>query len=133
MRAIVGDGSIKPHRFWRPIFPILGRRYAGVNEQERPAKKPFANHLRIFFYPDISLLLIFTAMLSANMYGVIASISTLFSDAYPFLTQTDIGLCFLAIGGGMAFGSVVGGKALDKDYRRIKHKLEEKARDDPGS
>lgn len=72
-------------------------------------------------------------MLSANMYGVIASISTLFSDAYPFLTQTDIGLCFLAIGGGMAIGSVFGGKVLDKDYRRTKSSLEEKARNDPES
>ena len=33
----------------------------------------------------------------------------------------------------MAFGSVVGDKALDKDYRRIKHMLEEKARNEPES
>lgn len=33
----------------------------------------------------------------------------------------------------MAFGSVIGGRALDKDYRRIKQKLEEKARVDPES
>ena len=33
----------------------------------------------------------------------------------------------------MAIGSVFGGKALDKDYRRIKSRLEEKARNDPES
>lgn len=31
-------------------------------------------------------------------YGVTATISTLFEEAYPFLSETDIGLCFLAIG-----------------------------------
>ncbi|KAI0782355.1 MFS general substrate transporter [Irpex lacteus] len=133
LRALVGDGSIKPGPIYRPLFPLIGRKYAGVNDQDRPPKKPFANPLRIFLYPDITLLLVFTAMLSANMYGVIASISTLFTDAYPFLTQTDIGLCFLAIGGGMAIGSIFGGKVLDKDYRRIKSSLEEKARNDPES
>jgi hypothetical protein len=29
--------------------------------------------------------------------GVTASLSIIFEDTYPYLTQTDIGLCFLAI------------------------------------
>ncbi|KAI0094287.1 MFS general substrate transporter [Irpex rosettiformis] len=131
LRAIVGDGSIKPHHLYRPLIPLIGRKHAGVNDHEKPPKTPFMNPLLIFFYPDVSLMLLFNATLYAVFYGVTASISTLFSDTYPFLTQTDIGLCFLAIGGGMAFGSVMGGRALDKDYRRIKRKLEEKARSHP--
>lgn len=87
----------------------------------------------MFLYPDVSLMLLFNGTLYAVFYGVTASISSLFSDTYPFLNQTDIGLCFLAIGGGMAIGSLIGGRALDKDYRRIKAKLEEKARNDPHS
>ena len=55
-------------------------------------------------------MLLFNATLYAVFYGVTASISTLFSDIYPFLNQTDIGLCFLGIGGGMAIGSVIGGR-----------------------
>ena len=87
----------------------------------------------MFFYPDVTLMLLFNATLYAVFYGVTASISTLFSDIYPFLNQTDIGLCFLGIGGGMAIGSVIGGKALDRDYERIKTKLEDEARNDPDS
>ncbi|KAI0697552.1 MFS general substrate transporter [Cytidiella melzeri] len=133
LRAMVGDGSIQPPPLYRPLFPIIGRKHAGVNVQDQPPKKKFQNPLRIFLYPDITLLLIFNATPYCVMYGVTASISTLFSEIYPFLSQTDIGLCFLAIGGGMTLGSVTGGKILDKDYQRIKRNLEEKARNDPDS
>jgi hypothetical protein len=133
LRSIVGDGSIQPHPFYRPLLPVIGRNRAGVNEKDKPPKKPLVNPFRIFLYPDITILLIFNATLYALMYAVTASISTLFSDIYPFLNQTDIGLCFLAMGGGMAIGSVIGGKSLDWDYQRIKRKLEQQAQNDPES
>ena len=47
---------------------------------------------------------------------------------YPFLSETDIGLCFLAIGGGMVIGSMASGKTLDWYYAVVKSRLEHKAR-----
>ncbi|KAI0347750.1 MFS general substrate transporter [Trametopsis cervina] len=133
LRTLVGDGSIKPKAIYRPLIPIIGRKYTEDSHVQKLAKKPFTNPLLIFFYPDVSLLLIFNATLYAVMYGVTTSISTLFSTTYPFLNETDIGLCFLSLGGGMMFGTVIGGKSLDRDYRSIKRRLEQKARDDPES
>lgn len=133
LRSLVGDGSIKPRPFWRPLLPIIGRGKSGQNTTDRPPKRPFQNPLRLFLYPDVSILLFFNAVLYAVFYGVTASISTLFSETYPFLDETAIGLCFLAIGGGMLFGSWITGTVLDKEYQRVKRSLERKAREDPES
>lgn len=131
LRAIVGDGSIRPHPIYRPVIPIIGRTHAGLLNQERPPKKPFTWPIRILLYPDVALLLIFNAIPYSVFYGVTASISTLFSVVYPFLTELDLGLCFLAIGGGMIVGGITCGKTLDKQYQVVKRNLEEKARNDP--
>ncbi|PSR70923.1 hypothetical protein PHLCEN_2v13195 [Hermanssonia centrifuga] len=131
LRSLVGDGSFMPHPFYRPLLPIIGRSHAGAGDQEKPEKKPFVNPLRLFLSPAVSLLLLFNAVLYAVFYGVTASISTLFVDTYPFLNETDIGLCFLAIGGGMLAGSWLSGKALDKEYQKVKKNLELKCREDP--
>ena len=102
-----------------------------MNNTDKPPKRPFQNPLLLFLRPDVSLLLFFNAVLYAVFYGVTASISTLFSDIYPFLTETDIGLCFLAIGGGMLFGSWFTGIILDREYQKVKRDLERKCREDP--
>ena len=47
----------------------------------------------------------------------------LFQQAYPYLSESDIGLCFLAIGGGMIMGSAVVGKLLDRDYAAFKARM----------
>ncbi|GJE85845.1 MFS general substrate transporter [Phanerochaete sordida] len=131
LRSLVGDGSILPPPLWRPLLPVIGRGRAGASDTERPPKRVFQNPLRIFLYPDVTILLVYNATLYAVFYGVTASISTLFSDAYPFLSETDIGLCFLAIGGGMLFGSWITGTVLDREYQRVKRTLERRAREDP--
>ncbi|THH33163.1 hypothetical protein EUX98_g1068 [Antrodiella citrinella] len=123
LRAIVGDGSIPPPRISRPIIPIIGRNRISSDKVEKPPRKPFINPLRLFFYPEVTLLLIFNGVVYAVFYGVTASISTLFKVVYPFLNETDIGLCFLAIGGGMLIGTVAHGKVLDREYRVVKAKL----------
>lgn len=46
---------------------------------------------------------------------------------YPYLSQTSIGLCFLAIGGGMVLGTTVTGRILDYQYRVLKEKIARKA------
>jgi len=127
---MVGNGSIPPPPLYRPLIPIIGRTSA-VSDAKKPPPKPFKNPFRLFTYPDILILLIFNALLYSVFYGVTASISSLFSDVYPFLNQTDIGLCFLAIGGGMIFGSMFTGKLLDRDYAAIQRKTAKSREVDP--
>ncbi|TCD66496.1 hypothetical protein EIP91_001321 [Steccherinum ochraceum] len=124
LRAIVGDGSIPPPRISRPVIPIIGRhRESNPDQVERPPKKPFVNPIRLFFYPEVTLLLLFNGVIYCVFYGVTASISTLFQEVYPYLNETDIGLCFLAIGGGMCIGTICHGRFLDKEYRVLRAKL----------
>ncbi|KAL6298706.1 MFS general substrate transporter [Sparassis latifolia] len=124
LRAIVGDGSIPPPRHYRPIIPVIGRHVEESSDHaSRPPPKGFANPFVLFLYPDVTLLLLYNAIVYAVFYGVTTSISTLFSSTYPYLSETEIGLCFLAIGGGMLIGGVITGKLLDRDYRRYKEKM----------
>lgn len=68
-------------------------------------------------------LLIFNGILYSVFYAVTTTISTLFQTAYPFLNETDTGLCFLAIGGGTIIGGLITGKLLDRDYRKVKERI----------
>ncbi|KAF9804675.1 hypothetical protein IEO21_09298 [Rhodonia placenta] len=126
LRAFVGDGSIPPPRFYSPLIPIVGRsrpRSYTADASTRPPPTRFRNPLRLFLYPDITFLLIFTSVIYAVFYGVNTSISTLFATTYPYLSETEIGLCFLAIGGGMLVGGLVNGKLVDMQYRRVQRRL----------
>jgi hypothetical protein len=78
---------------------------------------------------DITLILFFNGVVSAVYYGVTATISTLFAEAYPFLTETQVGLCFLSIGSGMFAGSLSSGRILDWEFRKIAKEVEKKRMD----
>jgi hypothetical protein len=116
-----------------------------MNENsERPPRKAFTNPLFMFTFPDVLIILIFNSTYYAVLYGVIASIAAIFEDEYPFLDETDIGLCFLAMGVGMLVGTLCSGKMMDFNYRKVrdefnrlsqidKEKVDDKAleKDDP--
>ena len=114
-----------------PLIPIIGAKAQEPDYSSRGAHRGFANPLLLFLYPDVTLLLLFNGIVYSEFYAVTATISTLFQTAYPFLDQTDIGLCFLAIGGGMLIGGVVIGKLLDADYQRVKRKTLQRLEQDP--
>ncbi|KAI0735015.1 MFS general substrate transporter [Earliella scabrosa] len=123
LRAMVGDGSVPPPKAYRPVIPIIGRTQQSPNHASRGPRRGFANPLLLFLYPDVTLTLFFNALVYALFYCVTATISTLFQSTYPSLTETEIGLCFLAVGGGMLVGGVVNGEMLDWDYQRVKRKM----------
>ncbi|KII93292.1 hypothetical protein PLICRDRAFT_35485 [Plicaturopsis crispa FD-325 SS-3] len=131
LRCIVGDGSIVPSPLYRPLIPIVGRHRPKNATIEKPPMRPPSNPLRLLTYPDLVLLLIFNGIIYAVFYAVTATISTLFKTSYPFLSETSIGLCFLAIGGGMFSGSLATGKLLDRDYQIVRKQMLRKIQDDP--
>ncbi|KAG0701799.1 major facilitator superfamily domain-containing protein [Suillus ampliporus] len=130
LRRLVGDGSVIPSPLYRPLVPLVGK---GREDRDapKPPKHALNNPLRLFFFLDVLNLLFFNAVVYAVFYAVITTISTIFAVKYLFLDEIDIGLCFLAVGGGMTFGTVLSGKVLDADYRRIKASLVKKAEADP--
>ncbi|EEB89095.1 hypothetical protein MPER_12852 [Moniliophthora perniciosa FA553] len=121
LRAIVGDGSIQPPIYLRPVVPIFGRKKKqpadAPQDQALPPKKAFKNPFSLLQHLDITVLLIFTGWVVAVYYAVTATISTVFASAYPFLNETEIGLLLLSIGGGMLAGSGVTGSIPEYEYR----------------
>ncbi|KAL0575210.1 hypothetical protein V5O48_006749 [Marasmius crinis-equi] len=142
LRAIVGDGSVTPPRYLSPVIPIIGRKHSRqhATDQTLAQKKRFRNPFVILRQPDVFVLLFFNGFVCAVYYAVTATISTLFAEAYPFLSETQIGLCFLAIGGGMFFGTLACGSMLDIVYQRAVRRMypdldpvqsKEKSKSDP--
>ena len=86
--------------------------------------KVYRNPFRLFLQLDILLLLALNAIVFAVFYGINASISSLFSAAYPFLDETKIGLCYLAIGGGMIIATPIMGRVLDWEYQTFRKRAE---------
>lgn len=132
MRALVGNGSLKPtHLIYKPIAPIVGRKYnfAGETESEvspsQSGSRPNANPFRLLIYPDIALTLSYTGIVYAVNYTIMSTISSTYAATYPFLSESLIGICFLATGVGMMLGSTITGKLLDFDYARIKKKMDD--------
>lgn len=105
----------------QPLIPIVGRRVTitPLQVQTNPPKVS-KNPFRIFLNVDVDILLGVTSLSCAVFYGVLASISSLFVKHYPYLSEIDVGLCFLGIGGGMAVGSGVMGRILDHEYQHFK-------------
>ncbi|KAF7981131.1 hypothetical protein HWV62_34869 [Athelia sp. TMB] len=107
----------------KPLLPIIGRNRPVTENVEKPPKKSFVNPLLLFTYPDVMIILILNGIVYAVFYGVTATISVLFQKAYPYLSESDIGLCYLAIGGGMIIGGIVVGRLLDRDYAAFKARM----------
>ena len=131
LRALVGDGSVHPPKFYMPLIPVIGRTQQKADHSSRGTRRGFANPFLLFLYPDVTILLLFNALVYAEFYAVTATISTLFQPTYPYLNETETGLCFLAIGGGMMIGGIVNGELLDWEYQRVKRKALRKLEQDP--
>lgn len=126
MRAIAGNGSVQPVGIYRPLLPVIGRQIQYVRREEAASllgqRKASRNPFVIFTYPDVSTALFFTGIVYSVNYTITATISSSFADIYPFLTETTIGLCYLASGGGMILGGFVTGKFLDSEYARFRRR-----------
>ena len=125
LKSVVEDGRDRIPILYQPVIPIIGRQVSqGPTVARGITAKVFRNPFRLFLQLDILLLLAVSAIVTAVFYGINTSISSLFSTAYPFLTETEIGLCYLAIGGGTAMASSIMGRVLDWEYQTFRRKAE---------
>ncbi|KAJ7597602.1 major facilitator superfamily domain-containing protein [Mycena floridula] len=118
LRTIVGNGSVTPPRIYRPLVQVIGRNAIQKSSPTLP-KSRFRNPFLLLKNLDIVILLFVNGVVAAVFFGVVASISTIFHETYPQLSETELGLCFLTVGGGMIFGSTLSGKLLDWDFQRV--------------
>jgi multidrug resistance protein len=128
-RGVVGDGSLPPQKWNMPLISYLKSRKAreeGVSTAIIPKQKlkfpnPFQT-LAIVFQKDTSLILFCNAILFAGFYDVGASIPSIFNELYG-LDDLQIGLCYIPFGLGATIASIVNGKVLDFNYRRLAKQL----------
>ena len=127
LKSLVEEGRDRIPILYQPVIPIIGRQVSQGPAVAREVKaKVFRNPFRLFLQPDILLLLALNSIVFAIFYGINASISSLFSAAYSFLDETKIGLCYLAIGGGMSLATLIMGRVLDWEYQTFRRRAEKR-------
>lgn len=129
-RVIVGDGSLPPQKWNMSLISYLKSRKAreeGIpspansNKQKLKFPNPFQT-LAIVFQKDTSIILFCNALLFAGFYDVSATIPAIFNELYG-LNDLQIGLCYIPFGLGASIASILNGKFLDFNYRRIAKRL----------
>ena len=124
-RGVVGNGSLPPQKWNFPLITYLKSRKAYGETESLPApakqKLKFPNPFRtlaIVFQKDTSIILFCNAVLFAGFYDVSATIPSIYHELYA-LNDLQIGLCYIPFGLGASVASILNGKFLDRNYRRI--------------
>ncbi|OZJ02837.1 hypothetical protein BZG36_04354 [Bifiguratus adelaidae] len=129
LRSLVGNGSISAKGFARsPLAYLQQKRHSNAEQTltgisgALPAKKKervdFLGPLRILLGIEVSFVILFLAIYYTVWQMTIAAMSTLYKATYG-LDDIQIGLTFIANGGGCLVGTLFTGKVLDFDYCRI--------------
>ncbi|KAL2414873.1 Citrate exporter 1 [Exophiala dermatitidis] len=131
LRSIVANGSQTPsHLLGKYPLTTYQRltKVAWDSQADPPALAPrkhidLTGPFRILVSKHAAPIIIFLAIYYAVWQMSITALSTLFKERYG-LSETQIGLTFIANGVGSMIGTLVSGKILDVDYRRVKAKHE---------
>ncbi|KAL1854498.1 hypothetical protein Daus18300_011419 [Diaporthe australafricana] len=126
LRSVVGNGGGTPSTTLGR-FPLTAyQRHTKVPWNAEavgprpPAKRiDWAGPLRILASKLAAPIIIFLAIYYAVWQMSITALSSLFTDRYG-LDETQVGLTFIANGVGSMVGTLVTGRILDMDYRRVK-------------
>jgi predicted MFS family arabinose efflux permease len=125
LRSLVSNGSHIASIFIAKHPLLAYRRLTKVPWQESAEPPTSAKKvdilapLRILATPYAAPIIIFLATYYAVWQMSITAMSTLFDAAFA-LSETQIGLTFIANGVGSIIGTLTTGKILDSDYRRVK-------------
>ncbi|KAJ6784765.1 hypothetical protein PWT90_05725 [Aphanocladium album] len=133
LRSLVANGSVAPQgrRSWFARFPLDVYQKTSRVEWDRDAPPPelpppkkidVLGPLRILGSKFATPIIVFLAICYTVWQMSITAMSSLFKDRYG-LSELHIGLTFIANGVGCMLGTLVTGKILDADYRRVKAKI----------
>lgn len=124
-RAIVGDGSIKPQRWNRPVCEWFQRRSSSAIEttethalshKKISIPNPWSS-LRLLLRRPVGLILLVNGLMFGSYYAVTAGIPAQFGSLYG-LNDLQIGLCFIPAGLGSLLSATANGMLVDWNYRR---------------
>ena len=132
LRASVGNGGRVPDSlmaryplsaYQRLTNAKFDRQHGNPQPALPPTRLDILGPLRILTTKHACPIILFLAIYYAVWQMSITAMSTLFASRYN-LSQTHIGLTFLANGVGSILGTLSTGKLLDKDYKRLKRVFE---------
>lgn len=134
LRSLVGNGGgvttglmVKyPLRTYQHLTKVRWNRHEA---SAPPPSKPVdvTGPFRILFSKLAGPIIAFLAIYYAVWQMSITALSSLFTDRYG-LNETQVGLTFIANGVGSMLGTLITGRILDMDYRRVKKNYETRAR-----
>ncbi|BEJ14493.1 hypothetical protein CspHIS471_0402600 [Cutaneotrichosporon sp. HIS471] len=101
---------------WGALSDVYGRRVTLMSTKS--LKLDIAAPIRILFYPEVFVTLLFLSLHYATWQMAVTAQSSLFNTIYG-LDDLHIGLTFLANGFGCMIGTLTTGKLLDHDYKRM--------------
>ncbi|KAI1848809.1 hypothetical protein JX266_005237 [Neoarthrinium moseri] len=131
LRSIVGNGSRTPSNAIARYPLVVYQHYSSTKMSLDADRTIIGSRKRIDVTGPFRILLnktaapivVFLAIHYAVWQMSITAMSSLFTDRYG-LTETQVGLTFIANGVGSMVGTLVTGRILDVDYRRVKAKHE---------
>lgn len=132
LRSIVANGSLTPrNRFTRYPLSLYQKRtkmrWTSLSDVTRKKHNiEILGPLQILSSRHAAPIIIFLSIHYAVWQMSITAMSTLFNERYG-LSETKVGLTFIANGAGSIIGTLVAGKILDIDYRRSKATYETQA------
>ncbi|OGM48973.1 hypothetical protein ABOM_003134 [Aspergillus bombycis] len=125
-RKVVGDGSIDPGAWWRKplvdVFPDRRRISPGQHRHEKNQQKTNISQIfrafTILKEKDALILIVYTSLVYSGISALWATTGNHFDKLYG-LSTLQVGLAFLPYGIAGGIGSIVSGKLIDVNYRRI--------------
>jgi MFS family permease len=127
-RNIVGNGSIPPQPWNRPLIAYLKLRRATSTEAEIPSersskKRPgLLSSLPILVEKESFLILFFGSIVYAGYMIIITGLPQQLASTYKY-NSVQVGLCYLPIGFGPLLIRPVIGRVMDANFRRHARKL----------
>ncbi|TGJ78361.1 hypothetical protein E0Z10_g10402 [Xylaria hypoxylon] len=135
LRSAVSNGGTRPSsliaRFPLTIYQNTTKVKFNLQAAQvaKASRIDLIGPFRILFSKQAAPIIVFLATYYAVWQMTITAMSTLFQSNYG-LTETETGLTYIANGVGSIIGTLITGKILDADYRRVKDKHESQARQD---
>ncbi|KIW89796.1 uncharacterized protein Z519_09225 [Cladophialophora bantiana CBS 173.52] len=129
LRSMVGNGSEEPKGYAISLLALyqrkkhLGQSVAPSTEGEKPATQyiDFMGPAKILFHWNTFCAIFYVAIHYTAWQMVLTAASTVVQHKYH-TSEIQVGLIFLANGAGSIIGTILVGKFLDYDYRRILRK-----------
>lgn len=135
-RNVVGDGSSPAQSWNKPFVHYLSSRGNEAASEDGDSDRPsssdstskmkgklrFPNPLHpltVVFHPNSIIVLLVTGVIMGGNMTVLSSITEVYTAQYG-LDELEIGLCYITLGTGSIVASVITGRLLDWNFKRMK-------------